>query len=108
MVSRFLHGDTDNKDLRNPLRYEVGDTGGLTCLHRDRNAIAKTETKPLSSREDGDEQKRERRRCSGDCMRRRVGGGELRQGRLECEEPPMKKVRMEIVWKRRGHDLLLR
>ncbi|KAF2596197.1 hypothetical protein F2Q68_00009449 [Brassica cretica] len=106
MVSRFLHDDTDNKDLRNPLRYEVGDTRGLTCLRRDRNAVAKTETKPLSSREDGYDQKRERRRCSGDCMRRRAGGGELRQGHLECEELPMKKVRMEVVWKRRGHDLL--
>ncbi|KAF2560874.1 hypothetical protein F2Q70_00014270 [Brassica cretica] len=50
-------------DLRNPRRYEVGDTGGLTCLPRDRNAIAKTETNPLSSREDGDDQKRERQRC---------------------------------------------
>ncbi|WZZ55873.1 hypothetical protein YC2023_055980 [Brassica napus] len=89
-------------------RKYVGDTGGLTCLHRDRNALAKTETKPLSSREDGDDQKRERRRCSGDCMRRQMGRGELRQGRLECEEPPMKKVRMEVVWKRKGHDLLWR
>ncbi|KAG5376602.1 hypothetical protein IGI04_041198 [Brassica rapa subsp. trilocularis] len=93
-------------NLRNPLCHEVGDTGNLTCLRRDQNAVAKTETKPLRIREDKDDQKRERRRCSGDCMRRRAGGGELRQGHLECEEPPMKKVRMEVVWKRKGHDLL--
>ncbi|WZZ34131.1 hypothetical protein YC2023_017532 [Brassica napus] len=96
MVSWFLHDDTDNN-----WRYR---RFNLPPPRPD--AVAKTETKPLSSREDGDDQKRERRRCSGDCMRRRAGGGELWQGHLECEEPLMKKVRMEVVWKRRGHDLL--
>ncbi|KAG5377794.1 hypothetical protein IGI04_025636 [Brassica rapa subsp. trilocularis] len=50
--------------------YGVLNLRRLTCLRRDQNAVAKTETKPLSSREDRDDQKRERRRCSGDCMRR--------------------------------------